>query len=427
MIENSFSWRPILLAGVASASLCWASAANAQAAATSGEVAAANSRNHVSNYVDLNGSVGVATNPRLQGGSGTSVTGLGRVSAYAVHSVVTDRDSLNLTGYIENQSYTNGLSSTQSFDLGVSARRVQSERLTVYGSADFSGDVGGQLYNRFVSVPTAPPMVDVGNPLPTILIIDPNAIGLSRRTFRVAAQGGFAYGFSARDSIDGSLGFQRAFVTGSGPSLNYTTVTGSLGWQRRISERSSAGARLVVSRGQYGSRGHSTVVSPQLTASTTLAEGWSANVAVGASISDENVLGIHERNVGLSLDAGLCKTSPNQSLCVSVSRGAQSAIGQGLSNVTSASGTYFRRLDAKNTVQAGVSVSQSSGSTRETQLLVAPKTSFYSANVSYNRKISPRLSTGVEAGARKFTQRGTNVPIATNATVFLRYRLGDLQ
>ncbi|MCA1653836.1 MAG: hypothetical protein ABR588_08335 [Sphingomicrobium sp.] len=418
------SFRIVLLAGAATVSIGSASSAFAQAATSAADAPAADDKSHVANYIDLSGSLGLATNPRLQqSGSGSSLTGLGRVSAYAVHSVVSERDSLSLSGYVENQSYTNGLRSTQSFDLEGRIRHRANSRLSLYGSAGFSGDVGGQLYNRFLSVPTGPSVIEVGNPLPPVGVIDPNFIAINARTYRLSGQAGLDYGVSARDSLNASIGYDHVFTSRSELDLNYDTVTGSVGWQRQFSERTFGGLRMVVAHSDYGDRGHADVFNPQVTANTQLTEGWSASGSIGVSLVNERTTTVHNHSASLSFDASLCRTTPNETICGRAARATQTSIGQGLVNATSVSVSYFRRLNAKDTIQAGASVARSSGGSG---LLIAAPATFYSVNASYNRKISPRLSTGVEAGLRKFDQRGADVPVGGSATVFLRYRLGDL-
>ncbi len=424
MSNMPHSIRLAVLAGAGVSGLAAGSVAHAQAAISAAEAGAASAKNHVSNYVDLSGSVGYSTNPRLSSSGSSSSSVVGRVSAYAVHSVQSDRDSIQLTGYIENQSYLTGSSSTQVFSLSAAARHVASERVTLFGNASFNGDIGGQLYNRFIAIPTAPPMTDVGNPLPPGSILDPTYISLNRRQYRLSGQGGLDYKLSERDSLNATAGYEHVFFSGSGSDLNYDTLTGSFGWNRQFSERTTGGLRVVVQRVDYGSRGHSVVVSPQVTASTTLAEGWTASGAIGASIIDQSTFMIHDRRVDLSFNGTLCRQTESESICASGSRGAQSAIGEGLATSTSASLSYFRRLSQKDTVQAGVSVTQTS---HDNAFIGRGSSRYYTASASYNRKISSRLSTGVDGSVSKVRQTGYDVPVQATGVVYLRYRLGDLQ
>ena len=424
MNMTASKWRVALAAGVATASITVPTITEAQTAATVAEAAAkAEAKNRVSNYIDLMGSVGFSTNGRLaSSGQGSGAAGIGRFSAYAAHTVVSSRDQISLTAYAENQTYTKG-GSTQSFDAQGSIRHSVNPRMDIYGSAGFSGDTGGQLYNRFVSVPYAPIAIDPNNPLPTVGIIDPAFVSLNRRQYRLFGNGGFSHKISARDFVNGSVGYTKVFYNGSGANLDYDTVNGSVGWDRQFTERTTGGLRLGVSRSDYGNRGHSTVFNPTITARTQLSEGWDASGSIGVSVVRQTTPFGRSNSADPSLDASLCRTLATQSFCGRVARSAQTSIGQGVVNATTAGLTYFKRIDAKNTVQAGASVARSSGGNLP---LLSTTTTYYTANASYNRKLSPRLSTGVEGGVRKVDQRGGSTPVDANAVIFLRYRLGDL-
>jgi len=427
-------WRVALAAGVSAASVTvptmteaqTSSEAIATANAAAAEAAAkAEAKNHVSNYIDLSGSVGYSTNGRLsQSGPGSNGAGIGRISAYAAHTVVSSRDQISVTAYGENQSYTSGGGSTQAFSLNGSIRHTVNPRLDIYASAGASGDTGGQLYNRFVSLPYAPSTIDPNNPLPSTGVIDPAFVSFNRRQYRLFANGGFSHKFTARDYINGSVGYTKVLYRGTGADLDYDTVNGSVGWDRQFSERTTGGLRLGASRSDYGARGNSNVFNPAITARTQLSEGWDASGSIGVSFVRQTSPFGRSNSRDLSLDASLCRRLETQSFCGNVSRSAQTSIGQGLVNATTAGLSYFRRINSKDTLQLGASLSRSSGGNIAPLLLT--KSTYYSANASYNRKLSSRLSTGIEGGARKIDQRGSSTPVDANAVIFLRYRLGDL-
>ena len=53
--------------------------------------------------------------------------------------------------------------------------------------------------------------------------------------------------------------------------------------------------------------------------------------------------------------------------------------------------------------------------------------SYYRAAASYTRKFGLRLYGGVNLAARKLTQNGPDPKTDLNASLFIRYRLGDVQ
>ena len=52
---------------------------------------------------------------------------------------------------------------------------------------------------------------------------------------------------------------------------------------------------------------------------------------------------------------------------------------------------------------------------------------YYHAASSYSRRLSSRLFGGVNLAARKLTQNGPDPKTDLNASLFIRYRLGDAQ
>jgi len=418
-----------------SIALCSASGAFGQATSTTAPPATsalalqaqAEAKNRVSNSIDLNGSVGYSTNSYLDPNSGSGSNGslFGRVSALAAHSVVSNRATANVSAYVENQTYiTDNRGSTQIFDLNGSIRYAMTPRLDIYGSAGFSGDIGGQLNNRFTTLPSAPPPVDTTNPLPPVNVLDPNLISLNRRQYRASGQGGLSYKMTERDFVNASVGFTRVFFTKADSILGYRTLSGSLGWDRVLSERATVGLRVSANRTDYRAGDDTTIISPAVTATLQLAENWSLSGSAGASFVNSSFITLGKaRSTSFSGDLTICKSGELERLCASASRGTQASIGQNVVTVTAASLSYFRRIGAVNTIQVSADVSRSSGGD---SLLIARKSTYYGVNASFNRRLSQRLSTGINGSARRVERTGGGVPTDVSGSIFLRYRLGDL-
>ena len=86
--------------------------------------------------------------------------------------------------------------------------------------------------------------------------------------------------------------------------------------------------------------------------------------------------------------------------------------------------TYWRRLSAKDQVQASFAAVRTGNASR---LDVGTSSNFYTLSTSYDRQIGDRLSAGVSGVARKLTQSGPNPKSDIGGTLFVRYRLGDLR
>lgn len=430
MMTMRNSTRPAIGSSVIAIALVSASSAFAQvtsttappASSTTAIEAQARANDRSATYLDLSGSVGYSSNPYLEAGGGDGSL-FGRVSALAGYTRVSSRTTIDATAYVENQTYANNNGSKQLFDLAGTVRHVVTPRLDVYARGGFSGDVGGQLGNRFTTLPSAPPPLDTTNPLPPIDVLDPNIISLNRRQYRLLGQGGLSYKLTERDFANASVGYQRVIFARSGSQLDYGTVTGSFGWDRVFSARTTAGLRVVAERSDYRAGGESTIISPAITATTQLAQNWTLSGSAGVSFVRNNTLFSSERTTGFSGDVSLCKSGELERLCASLSRSAQASLGQSVVTATSAGVSYFRRMGARDTVQLGGNVSRSTGGNT---LLVADKSTYYSLNSSFNRRFSPRLSAGVQGAVRRIERTGTGVPTDVTGTVFLRYRLGDL-
>lgn len=425
-----YASRLAISAGVLSFALGGASAAHAQVTSTTAPApdsalalqAQAEAKNHRSTYIDLNGGLGYSSNS--YSGSSGGGGGFGRISATAVHSVVSNRASTNLSAYVENQTYFSGGGSNQVFDLNGSTRYTIEPRLDVFASVGLSGDIGGQLFNRFTSVPSAPPTSEAGNPLPPIDVLDPNLIGLNRRQYRASANGGFSYKISPRDFVNASVGYQKVFFSSGGSGLDYSTVSGSLGWNRVLSERKTVGLRVTAQRTDYRGGGDSTIISPTVTGTAQLSEGWSLSGAVGLSFVNNNTLGSSERSTNFTANASLCKSLETGSICAAAARASQASVGQSVVTSTTASLSYSRVLGARDTLRLAADYGRSSG---DNNVLIADRSTYYGAHASYDRKISARLSAGAEGGVRRVTRTGGSTPTDVSGSIFLRYRLGDLQ
>ena len=418
-----------------SIALCSASGAFGQATSTTAPPptsalalqAQAEAKNRVSNSIDLDGSLGYSTNSYLDPNSGSGSNGslFGRVSALASHSVISNRTTATVSAFIENQTYvTDSRGSTQIFDVNGSIRYILNPRLNVYGSAGFSGDIGGQLNNRFTTLPSAPPPIDTANPLPPINVLDPNLISLNRRQYRASGQGGISYKLTQRDFVNASVGFNRVFFTKSDSTLGYRTLNGSLGWDRVLSERATVGLRVSAGRTDYRAGDDTTIISPAVTATLQLAEDWSLSGSAGASFVKRSFITLgKDRSTSFSGDVTICKSGELERLCASASRNTQASIGQNVVTVTAATLSYFRRMGVLNTIQVSADVSRSSGGD---SLLIARNSTYYGVNASFNRRLSQRLSTGINGSVRRIVRTGGGVPTDASGSIFLRYRLGDL-
>jgi hypothetical protein len=390
-------------------------------------VAAGPAGAETTDILDLSASAGFSTNPGINGNNGGS--GFGRISAYGDHSWVTERSSTSVHGFLENTFYLKGgYGSQRIFNVGADTNYTVSPTLSLYGNLYFFGDINGQLSNRLISVPGAPPPVSgPGLPPPTIL---PNFVGFGH-TYQLNGQIGASIRSSELSTISLSAGAQHGWYTGNS-ALDYTTYFGSVGYSRQISERTSIGPSVYVTYQDYTQGNWANIINPSLTAHTQLSETVTADGAVGVLVVNQHRLGQSNTSVSPSFRLGVCAQGQLSSLCAHVARDAHSSfsnpttIGSRASVTTTADLTYYRQVSEKGTVQASLYATHYSASTTGPNGLNLRQT-YLSGVVGYDRNVGHRLFAGVNVGGRKVFQTGPDPKMDFNANIYLRYRIGDLK
>ena len=262
------------LAASAGAIALWGSPALGQTSATEGEMAEdildASAVRRNATYVDLTGSLGYSTNPLMRTGDSQSSV-FGRGSARGVHMWNSELSSTSLSGFVEGTTYFNEYGVKSIFALSGDTQRQVSETVRLFGSAGVSGDLAGQLSNRFLYVPSLPEVPVEGAP-PPVTVDDPDIFSFSGRQYRIYAQGGAAIRTSARGNLSLSGGAQRIFYTDeffddyttvfangrtafSFPAANLYDVVMSLRsqWMRGpATRRSTVGATVSAGGGGFG-------------------------------------------------------------------------------------------------------------------------------------------------------------------------------
>lgn len=377
-------------------------------------------------FVDLTGSVGYTGNPFLNSDNSRG-SAFGRLSARGVHAWSGERGSSSITGFVEGTSYLNHYGVRSIFSVNANTSQQVSERVRLFGAAGVTGDLSGQLSNRFLYVPPVPEVPDVTEP-PPATVEDPDLFSFNGRQYRFYGQGGAAIQTSARGSVLISGGAQRVTYTNS--LLNdYTTffADGSYGYS--LSERTTVGFSLGAHRTEYdNSSDHTTIINPALTVRTRLSEDWNASAAVGVSFAQVDRGPINDNSTNLSLRGSVCHDSETERLCGRVSRYAQTSATSSLVTTNSVGVDWYKKLDQAQTIQLSASFVRYSadeivGNVVEDNV----KTRHLRVAGSYARRINDRLSGGADVGVRSLHRELAPDPRTDfTGSVFLRYRLGDL-
>jgi hypothetical protein len=271
---------------------------------------------------------------------------------------------------------------------------------------------------------------DPANPLPDPTV-NPDLFGLNGRQYRVTANAGASIRSGARSSISLTAGAAHAWSTGTNKLGDYTSYNASGAYSQQVSERTNAGARITLARQDFKRGGWSTTINPALFANTLLSEALTAEGSIGIMRIHQRFDGESANSTALSFSGSLCNQTELSRLCGRVSRDATTGLGSALLGgraqsaiTTQAAINYWRRLSANDSIQASISASRY----RTASSLDGdrPTTTYLSGVVGYDRNIGARLFGGVQGGLRRLYQSGPDPDTDFNATVYLRYRLGDL-
>lgn len=372
-------------------------------------------------YLDLTASLGYSTNPFLDLGNSTD-SAFGRLSARGVHTWASDRGFTSITGFVEGSTYLSDYGLESIFSVDASTQRELSEKVSAFASVGFSGDLSGQLSNRFLYTPPLPQVPDPTLPPPPT-VTDPNVFTFTGRQYNLYGQAGASIQTSERGSVSISAGAQRLIYTSS--LLNdYTTFFGRAYYNHTLSERTTVGFGLNGDYTNYDNIGdHSTVLNPMVTISTRLSEYWDVSGSVGVSFSNSERLGSSDSSTNLSLNGSICHSSLTERLCGRVDRYSQSASRAVLSTSTSAGVDWYKKIDDRQTVQVGVSVVHYSS---DAQIVQDFSSNYFNFAASYSRLVGTRFSVGADVAARMLRQDGPDPDADFSGSLFLRYRLGDL-
>lgn len=377
-------------------------------------------------YFDFSAGAGYSSNPLLQLRSQSSA--FARLSLQAFHSWNSERGSTWLSGYVEDTTYVKGsYGSKVIFRVNAHTDQALSEKVRVYGDVTASGDIAGQLTNRFTPDPIVLPPPETNPPPPTNLEL----FNLAGRQYRVGAQVGASIAAGERSSVSLSAGVNHGFFTGSNTVADYTTYEAGLGWQHKLSERTSAGVSVNLQRQDFQGSDYANVVNTMVNLNTQLAQDIQASGSVGILAIYEHRGGQNDHSYSPSFSGSVCKSGERSSFCARVSRDAQAPLGIGIAQGARSASinttfdlSYRRRVGEFSTLYA--SANGTRNSTVERLQNGRFQSTYLSGLVGYDHKIGNRLFAGVTVGARRLYQTGPDPKMDFNGNFYLRYRLGDL-
>jgi len=377
-----------------------------------------------STYVDIEAGAGYSSNPFFALDNNTG-RGYGRFSVRAVHTRVSDRTTTVLSGYAQNTTYTGRYGSEQSFDVNGRHEAAVTEQLHLFVDGDVSYDKGGQLDTQILGTP----FIELvpGGTQPVLVLPGSDFLTVSGREYRASANLGGALALSPRDALNFSSGISHEVFKGGIVDTRYTTIPVSLGYDRKISPRTTLGVEISGQWTDYNGPQHFEVISPEATAHVQLAERLTLAGAVGVSFASIND-GVSTRHTtGLTATATLCSIAQRGNLCGILAIDEAAATAAGPTKSASVEVDYSRWLDADQTVNFLLAADRYSSPTSFVAGQTFSNSTYVRAVADYSRKFGLRWFAGVNVSARKLTERGPDPDADLAATIFIRYRFGDIQ
>jgi hypothetical protein len=377
-------------------------------------------------YLDIEAGVGYSTNPQL---SFTSNNGraFGRVSAHGVYSRISERSTTTFSGFAQNLTYTGRYGSQQSLSVDARHDTAVNERLRLFAHASAGYDEGGQLDTRILNVPDVPPLPGTPATPPVLLPPGSDFLSVTGKYYHFAADGGGSLALSALDNLNFSAGIQRTVFRSQLQDSSYWTIPASIGYDRQISSRTHAGARLVFQQTNYNGPATSRIVTPQATLRLLLSERLTFDAAAGVSFARvDDGTRVH-KSTGADAEASLCNRGETSSFCGRASVHQEVATTAGPAKSIDVGVDYSHQLDAASTIQFSLAASHYSSPISVISGQTFSRSNYYRAAADYTRKMGSRWFGGVDVSARKLTEAGPDPKADFNASVFVRYRFGDVQ
>ena len=345
-----------------------------------------------------------------------------------VHAWGWRAEPTSLSAFVEGTSYFNEYGVKSIFSRRGDTQRQVSEKVSLFGSAGVSGDIAGQLSNRFLYVPPVAGSAGSEVPPPPVTVNDPDVFSFTGRQYRVYGQAGA----SIRTSAAGQPVACR--VAPSAPSTRTTcsTITPTSSRTARTTIRCPSG-RLSDSRSARPARDYddssdnSTIINPAVTVRTLLSESWDASgggrrllLRRGGSARRKQTTRPTCRST-----ARICRTTGDRpllrtrlALCHIAPQGRRWSRPPPSASTGSRSSTRIRRCNCR---PASCATILQLANSRQFQIAPLPP-----RGQLFSRRIGQRLSVGADIGARALRQDGPDPDTDISGSLFVRYRLGDL-
>lgn len=376
------------------------------------------------NYIDLEGGAGYSVNPEVDGGSDDGA-GFGRLSIRGVHVSSSARTSTFLSAFAQAYFYTGDVPIQQSLSLAGNHNLRVNENLSLSGDLGLSYDKGGRLDTSLGGLSGVPFLPTPINP-PALLPSGSDFLSVTGRTFRATSHVGAQWALSDRDFLDASGGLEYVKFEGDADS-HYIEIPVSIGYDRQISTRTTIGGSVSARYTDYEGPADFRSITPSLTFQSALSATISLTGSIGVSFTEADDGITTTRRTGFTGSLSACSRGDRSNFCGRASVDQQAATVAGPARTIDVGADYSRQLGPDDSIRLAVNASHYSSPVILTTFPTFSKSVYVRGAADYSRRFGDRLFGGVSLAARKVSQDGPDPRADFSGSLYIRYRLGDLQ
>jgi hypothetical protein len=240
---------------------------------------------------------------------------------------------------------------------------------------------------------------------------DIGLIGFRQRRNAISAGVNASFAPDTRSSWNAGVNLNRSTYPNTRETSifasGFTNYSGSIGYNRSLTELSSIGFQIGASHVEYDRGFESQIYTPRLTYNRTLSELWTLAAAVGAGITHDT----GGTNVSVSVDGSLCRNGERLRGCLTGSRIPSVSGFGGVRVQTSVGGSFNYQVDQDTNASASGSYARISGTDSEfAPGLNIGGQNLVNADVSLQRRLGRMFSAVASVSYRNAGGIGASIP-----------------
>lgn len=366
---------------------------------------------------DITAAAGYSTSPYLTSTATNTGSGYGEITINPYYAIREEAGRIDLDANYRQTFYEQRYGNSENYGASASVSRILDPLTQASGSLTYTSAIIGERGDLLGPVDPTDPDIDPEDP-------DLGLIGLRSRRNQFSAGASISTSISERDQINFSASASRSSYNGVSDDFgsDFTAMSGTMGYTRTLSERSSVGATVSVQRITYADNPlfNSKIYQPQATYSRQLSQNLSLNLALGALFIESATPG--GSTSGFSGNGDLCYRGDRNTAC--------------LSAFSDASGTGFGGVRKRQgaTVSASYQLGENDylrGSATYTTYsegaVFQLSREYILSNLNWDKTLTDRLAGGLGLSYRQVSGGVFDEGQDFSIRAFLRYRIGRRQ